>query len=186
MVFTTSPTATFKSFTPNDIPYKDAKLSIFFETQEMMEDTLILLRYNCPDGSCDYIAGGWGDLKLHVRGAHGNLMWYECPPSTKSCFGSNRRQIAIFASGKRKYLLTNTKHILQTCYHITYHLFDFMGRHNSQKVSTSKFILCVSFVENASLIPTNCTHTCERNTKNVSSANEPEPCIDCRYPSWDV
>ncbi|KAF9792169.1 hypothetical protein BJ322DRAFT_17332 [Thelephora terrestris] len=78
LIFTTSPTATFKSFTPNAIPYKDAKLSIFFETQEMMEDTLILLRFNCPDGSCDYIARGWGDLKLHVRGAHGNLMCDLC------------------------------------------------------------------------------------------------------------
>lgn len=46
----------------------------------MMEETLILLRFNCPDGSCDYIAGGWSDLKLHVRGAHGNLMWLEHPP----------------------------------------------------------------------------------------------------------
>ena len=71
----------FAEFEPNDIPYKDAKLSIFFETQEMMEDTLILLRFNCPDGSCDYIAGGWGDLKLHTRGVHGHLMWYEHSPS---------------------------------------------------------------------------------------------------------
>lgn len=43
----------------------------------MMEETLILLRFNCPDGSCDYIASGWSDLRLHVRGAHGTLMWYE-------------------------------------------------------------------------------------------------------------
>lgn len=42
-----------------------------------MEDSLILLRFNCPDGSCDYIGSGWGDLRLHVRGVHGNLMWYE-------------------------------------------------------------------------------------------------------------
>lgn len=41
-----------------------------------MEDTLILLRFNCPDSDCDYTAGGWGDLKLHVRGTHGKLMWY--------------------------------------------------------------------------------------------------------------
>lgn len=41
----------------------------------MMEDTLILLRFNCPDQSCDYIASGWGDLKLHVRAVHGKLMW---------------------------------------------------------------------------------------------------------------
>ena len=84
LIFTTSPTATFKSFGPGDIPYKDNKLSVFFETQEMMEDTLILLRFNCPDGSCDYIASGWNDLRLHVRGSHGNLMWYGCFLSLRS------------------------------------------------------------------------------------------------------
>lgn len=76
LIITASPTAPFKSFSPNDLPYKDTKLSIFFENQEMMEDTLILLRFNCPDVGCDYIAGGWNDLKTHVRGTHGNLMWY--------------------------------------------------------------------------------------------------------------
>jgi hypothetical protein len=50
-----------------------------------MEETLILLRFNCPDGSCDYIAGGWGDLKLHVRAAHGKLMWYERPSLKCGC-----------------------------------------------------------------------------------------------------
>ena len=57
----------------------------------MMEETLILLRFNCPDGSCDYIAGGWGDLKLHVRGAHGNLMWYD-RSSLKSGFDQTVHQ----------------------------------------------------------------------------------------------
>ena len=57
------------------IPYKDSKLSISFETQEMMEETLILLRFNCPDPECDYIGTGWNDLKLHTRGVHGKLMW---------------------------------------------------------------------------------------------------------------
>jgi hypothetical protein len=77
LIFTTSSTTQFTSFRPDDIPYKDAKLSIFFETQEMMEDTLILLRFNCPDGGCDYIASGWSDLKLHLRAIHGMLTWYE-------------------------------------------------------------------------------------------------------------
>ena len=53
---------------------------ITFETQEMMEDTLILLRFNCPDPDCDYIGNGWGDLKLHVRATHGKLMWFVSGP----------------------------------------------------------------------------------------------------------
>ena len=56
--------------------FKDPKLSVFFETQEMMEDALILLRFNCPDSECAYIGGGWADLRLHVRATHGKLMWF--------------------------------------------------------------------------------------------------------------
>ncbi|KAI0063455.1 hypothetical protein BV25DRAFT_430668 [Artomyces pyxidatus] len=78
VIFTVSADAPFSSYAPADISFKDAKLSIFFETQEMMEDTLILLRFNCPDQSCDYIATGWNDLKLHARGVHGKLMCDIC------------------------------------------------------------------------------------------------------------
>ncbi len=76
LIFTVSPDALWASYTPETIPYKDPKLSIFFETQEMMEDSLILLRFNCPDSNCDYIANGWSDLKLHIRGVHGKVLWY--------------------------------------------------------------------------------------------------------------
>jgi hypothetical protein len=75
VIFTVSPDAVFASYAPESTPYKDARLQIHFETQEMMEETMILLRFNCADPTCDYIAAGWGDLKLHVRGAHGRQMW---------------------------------------------------------------------------------------------------------------
>ena len=75
VIFTTSPDADFASYTPDAIPYKDAKLAIFFETEDMMEETLILLRFNCPDDECDYTASGWGDLKLHTRAGHGKTLW---------------------------------------------------------------------------------------------------------------
>ena len=35
-----------------------------------MEDTLSLLRFNCPQFNCDYLGKGWIDLKKHVRHAH--------------------------------------------------------------------------------------------------------------------
>ena len=76
VIFTTSPDADFASYTPDAIPYKDAKLAIFFETEEMMEETLVLLRFTCPEGECDYTASGWGDLKLHTRGMHGKTLWW--------------------------------------------------------------------------------------------------------------
>ncbi|KAJ6607239.1 hypothetical protein B0H10DRAFT_2178547 [Mycena sp. CBHHK59/15] len=78
MMFTASADALFASFVTDQIPWKDAKLGIFFETQEMMEETLLLLRFNCPDSECDYIGNGWGDLKLHVRATHGRLLCDLC------------------------------------------------------------------------------------------------------------
>ncbi|OSD08392.1 hypothetical protein PYCCODRAFT_1379916 [Trametes coccinea BRFM310] len=78
VIFTTSPDEPWSSYTPDKIPYKDAKLSIMFETQEMMEETLILLRFNCPDPQCDFIGNGWSDLKLHTRATHGKLMCDLC------------------------------------------------------------------------------------------------------------
>ncbi|PCH37814.1 hypothetical protein WOLCODRAFT_135863 [Wolfiporia cocos MD-104 SS10] len=78
VIFTRSPDALWSSYTPDQIPYKDPKLSILFETQEMQEETIILLRFNCPDSECDYIANGWSDLKLHTRAVHNKLMCDLC------------------------------------------------------------------------------------------------------------
>ncbi|KAF7292712.1 RING-type domain-containing protein [Mycena indigotica] len=78
MVFTISPQALFLSFEIERIEFKDTKLSVFFETQEMMEETLLLLRFNCPDPQCDFIGNGWSDIKLHARASHGKLMCDLC------------------------------------------------------------------------------------------------------------
>lgn len=75
VIFTVSPDAPFSSYTPENTPFKDEKLVISFETEEMMQDSLVLLRFNCPDSSCDHMATGWNDLKLHVRGVHKKFMW---------------------------------------------------------------------------------------------------------------
>ncbi|KAJ7438228.1 hypothetical protein B0H11DRAFT_2358944 [Mycena galericulata] len=78
MVFTAAPDALFASFEIDKMPWKDAKLAIYFETQEMMEETLLLLRFNCPDAECDFIGNSWSDIKLHVRATHGRLMCDLC------------------------------------------------------------------------------------------------------------
>ncbi|KAJ7926223.1 hypothetical protein B0H13DRAFT_1973088 [Mycena leptocephala] len=78
MVFTPSADAVFASFETENMTWKDAKLSIYFETQEMMEETLLLLRFNCPDTECDYLGNSWSDLKLHTRATHGRLMCDLC------------------------------------------------------------------------------------------------------------
>ncbi|KAJ7603132.1 hypothetical protein FB45DRAFT_1094959 [Roridomyces roridus] len=83
MVFTASPDALFSSFETDQMTWKDAKLSIYFESQEMMEETLLLLRFNCPDSECDFIGNSWSDIKLHVRATHGRLMCDLCIRSKK-------------------------------------------------------------------------------------------------------
>lgn len=80
LIFTTSPDRLYADFDAASIKFTDPKLSILFETQEAMEDSLILLRFNCPDLTCDFVASGWNELKSHTRAAHGMLIW--CAQST--------------------------------------------------------------------------------------------------------
>ncbi|KAG8835738.1 Small subunit processome complex component [Serendipita sp. 399] len=68
----------FQSYTPEDTPFHDDKLGIHFETQELMEDCLILLRFNCPDVNCDFVATSWPDLKQHTRTVHRLLLCDLC------------------------------------------------------------------------------------------------------------
>ncbi|KAJ3813438.1 hypothetical protein F5876DRAFT_87076 [Lentinula aff. lateritia] len=90
VIFTTSADKLFAEYTEelssidgSSPKFYDPKLRVAFETQEMMTESLILLRFNCPDNECDYIAKGWGDLKMHVRASHGRLMCDLCIRSKK-------------------------------------------------------------------------------------------------------
>lgn len=42
----------------------------------IFEDTVLLLRYNCPDEDCDVACLGWPDLHRHVKSKHNKMMWY--------------------------------------------------------------------------------------------------------------
>lgn len=67
---TTDSETGFQDFPPDAFPCSDAKLGISFQSTDMMEDTLTLLRFNCPRLECDYLGTGWVDLKKHVRTEH--------------------------------------------------------------------------------------------------------------------
>ena len=43
-----------------------------------MGDTVLLLRYNCPDADCDFAGLGWPDLHRHVKSAHKKRMCDLC------------------------------------------------------------------------------------------------------------
>lgn len=121
VIFTTSPDQAYSDYNKLGSPpeFYDAKLRITFETQVMMTESLILLRFNCPDSDCDYIAKGWGDLKMHVRASHGGKMMCDL------CI----RQKKVFAH----------EHVLYTYQQLRVHLpsMDFTHGRQRKKTSTS-------------------------------------------------
>ncbi|KAG5220069.1 E3 ubiquitin-protein ligase [Salix suchowensis] len=106
------PDALFSSFTSEAIPFKDSLLEIYFETEDMMQETLILLRFNCPDPDCSYIGAGWGDLSIHIRGVHKKNLCNVCVKNKK-----------VFAH----------EHYLYTRNELAIHLPSMLSRHHSGK-----------------------------------------------------
>lgn len=76
MIFTDDPTKNFEDFASTDFSRTDDNLGIKYEKDEIFEDTLLLLRYNCPEKTCDVACLGWPDLHRHVKSKHGKMMWY--------------------------------------------------------------------------------------------------------------
>ena len=70
MIFTDDAAKRYEDYTDADITFTDSNNGIRYEKNEIMEDTVLLLRYNCPDGDCDVACLGWPDLHRHVRAVH--------------------------------------------------------------------------------------------------------------------
>ena len=54
-----------------------------YEKSEIHKDTLLLLRYNCPDPTCDIACYGWPDLHRHVKNVHHKIMCDLCTRNKK-------------------------------------------------------------------------------------------------------
>lgn len=80
MIFTDDATKNYEDFKPGDFFHTDKGLGIKFENEGILADTQLLLRFNCPDESCDVACLGWADLHRHVQTAHGRKMWYVSLP----------------------------------------------------------------------------------------------------------
>jgi hypothetical protein len=76
VIFTDDANKDFEAFTPDSFYSTLDSLGIRFESQDILVDTEVLLRYNCPDSTCDVACLGWPDLFRHVQTAHGKKMWY--------------------------------------------------------------------------------------------------------------
>lgn len=83
MIFTDEAEKKFEEYVPSDFHLRDDNMGISYEKQEIFEDTVILLRYNCPDASCDVACLGWPDLHRHVRTAHQKVMCDLCTRNKK-------------------------------------------------------------------------------------------------------
>jgi E3 ubiquitin-protein ligase ZNF598 len=73
----------FEDFRLADIVSTDENIGIKYEKADIVEDTLLLLRYNCPDPSCDVACLGWPDLHRHVRSVHQKKMCDLCTRNKK-------------------------------------------------------------------------------------------------------
>ncbi|KAI8088057.1 uncharacterized protein B0P05DRAFT_631374 [Gilbertella persicaria] len=70
VLFTRDAQKPFNQYVPNDTPFTAKKLNIRFETQDMYNEALHMMEYNCPHKECKETANDWTELKTHVRKAH--------------------------------------------------------------------------------------------------------------------
>ncbi|KAK4048890.1 hypothetical protein OIV83_004446 [Microbotryomycetes sp. JL201] len=70
VIFTADADKAFSEYSPQSLPFSDSKLGISFETREQLDDSIALLRFNCPEPTCEDVRQSWPDLKCHVKAAH--------------------------------------------------------------------------------------------------------------------
>ena len=83
VIFTDDASKRYEDFTASDFQQVDDVLGIQYEQKEIYDDTLLLLRYNCPDDDCDIACWGWPDLHRHVRGVHHKVLCDLCTRNKK-------------------------------------------------------------------------------------------------------
>ena len=83
VIFTDDATKRYEDFTTADFQQVDDVLGIQYERKDIYDDTLLLLRYNCPDDGCDIACWGWPDLHRHVRSVHHKVLCDLCTRNKK-------------------------------------------------------------------------------------------------------
>jgi hypothetical protein len=75
VILTDSAEKNYEEFTATDFIESNDSLGIHFENTQVLDDTRLLLQYNCPESDCDVACLGWPDLHRHVKTAHNKSMW---------------------------------------------------------------------------------------------------------------
>lgn len=83
VIYTDDNTKRFEEYTNKDITSTDENIGIKYAGEDIVGDTILLLRYNCPDADCDYAGFGWPDLHRHVRLIHNKKMCDLCTRNKK-------------------------------------------------------------------------------------------------------
>ncbi|OAP62490.1 hypothetical protein AYL99_04695 [Fonsecaea erecta] len=83
VIFTDNAEKRYEDFKDNEFVKIDDNLGIKYEKDIILEDTILLLRYNCPDKDCDVACLGWPDLHRHVKTKHGKVMCDLCTRNKK-------------------------------------------------------------------------------------------------------
>ncbi|KAI9843206.1 MAG: hypothetical protein M1837_006568 [Sclerophora amabilis] len=83
VVFTNDATKKYEDFKDENFAKSDDNLGIKYEKKEIFEDTVLLLRFNCPDSSCDIACLSWPDLHRHVKSTHHKVMCDLCTRNKK-------------------------------------------------------------------------------------------------------
>jgi E3 ubiquitin-protein ligase ZNF598 len=83
VIFTDDPLKRYEDFVETNFVRSDETLGIKYEKDVILEDTILLLRYNCPDRECDVACLGWPHLHRHVKQKHGKMMCDLCTRNKK-------------------------------------------------------------------------------------------------------
>jgi hypothetical protein len=75
VIFTKDAEKRFEEFNDSQIIARNDALGIKYDDQAICDDATLLLRYNCPEETCDRACLGWPDLHRHVKHEHGRVMW---------------------------------------------------------------------------------------------------------------
>ena len=83
VLFTDDQSRRYEEFVDSDFDKTDEALGIRYQKQDIYDDTVLLLRYNCPEESCEAACFGWPDLHKHVRNVHHKVMCDLCTRNKK-------------------------------------------------------------------------------------------------------
>ncbi|KAI0146819.1 hypothetical protein GGR57DRAFT_282550 [Xylariaceae sp. FL1272] len=83
VIFTDDAVKRYEDYSNSDVTSADDNIGIRYTNEDIVGDTVLLLRYNCPDTSCDFAGLGWPDLHRHVRSIHHKKMCDLCTRNKK-------------------------------------------------------------------------------------------------------